>query len=31
MNVKLIDRQPTAVAYLRHIGRYGKPILEFWH
>lgn len=30
MNVKLIDRQPAAVAYLRHVGPYGNPISEFW-
>jgi AraC family transcriptional regulator len=30
MNVKLIDRQPTPVAYLRHVGPYGNPISEFW-
>jgi AraC family transcriptional regulator len=30
MNVTLVDRQPTTVAYLRHIGPYGEPISEFW-
>ena len=30
MNVKLVDRKPTTVAYLRHIGPYGQPISEFW-
>lgn len=30
MNVTLIDRQPAHVAYMRHIGPYGKPIGEFW-
>ena len=30
MNVKLIDRQPVTVAYLRHIGPYGEPLSEFW-
>src|SRR2546422_10442746 len=30
MNVKLIERQPTAVAYLRHLGPYGQPVLQFW-
>lgn len=30
MNVRLIDRQPTNVAYLRHIGPYGQPLSEFW-
>lgn len=26
MNMKLIDRQPVTVAYLRHLGAYGEPI-----
>ena len=30
MNVKLIDRQPAAVAYLRHVGPYGESISRFW-
>jgi AraC family transcriptional regulator len=30
MNVKVIDRQPTSVAYLRHLGPYGDPIARFW-
>lgn len=30
MNVKLIDRQPVTVAYLRHLGAYGEPISRFW-
>ena len=30
MNVKLIDRQPVTVAYLRHLGPYGEPISRFW-
>jgi AraC family transcriptional regulator len=30
LKVKLIDRQPTTVAYMRHIGSYGQPISEFW-
>jgi AraC family transcriptional regulator len=30
MNVKLIERQPVAVAYLRHLGPYGEPISLFW-
>lgn len=30
MDVRLIDRQPTPVAYLRHVGPYGMPISEFW-
>lgn len=28
--VRLIDRQPTSVAYLRYIGPYGQPISAFW-
>ena len=30
MNVRLIERQPTSVAYLRHLGPYGPPVLQFW-
>ncbi len=30
MRVKFVDRQPTTVAYLRHIGPYGQPLAEFW-
>lgn len=30
MNVKLIDRQPVTIAYLRHLGPYGEPLSEFW-
>ena len=30
MNVKLIDREPVRVAYLRHTGRYGPSIGTFW-
>ena len=30
MNVKLLDRQPTTVAYLRHLGPYGAPLSRFW-
>lgn len=30
MKVTLIDRQPTTVAYLRHVGPYGKPVSDFW-
>jgi AraC family transcriptional regulator len=30
MNVKLIDRQPVTVAYLRHLGSYGEPLSLFW-
>src|SRR5262245_9561537 len=30
MNVKLIERQPIRVAYMRHTGPYGEPIGRFW-
>jgi AraC family transcriptional regulator len=30
MNVKLIDRKPTTVAYLRHVGPYGPDLSRFW-
>jgi AraC family transcriptional regulator len=30
MRVEVIDRNPTAVVYLRHVGPYGAPIGEFW-
>ena len=30
MNVRLIDRQPASVAYLRHLGPYGEAISLFW-
>jgi AraC family transcriptional regulator len=30
MNVKLVDRQPVNVAYLRHTGPYGPPLGRFW-
>ncbi|MBM7060059.1 GNAT family N-acetyltransferase [Pseudomonas sp. UL073] len=30
MNVRLIDRRPTELAYLRHLGAYGEPISRFW-
>jgi AraC family transcriptional regulator len=30
MNVSIVDRQPTSVAYLRHIGPYGSALSEFW-
>lgn len=30
MHVKLIERQPTRVAYMRHTGPYGEPISRFW-
>lgn len=30
MKVTIVDRQPTTVAYLRHVGPYGKPLSDFW-
>lgn len=30
MDVRLIDRQPVSVAYLRHLGPYGAAISLFW-
>ena len=30
MNVKLIDREPATLAYLRHVGPYGEPLSRFW-
>ncbi|HSW24030.1 MAG TPA: GyrI-like domain-containing protein [Burkholderiaceae bacterium] len=30
MDVKLIERQPQRVAYMRHTGPYGDPIAHFW-
>ncbi len=30
MQVQLIDRPPTRIAYRRHIGPYGAPIHAFW-
>jgi AraC family transcriptional regulator len=30
MKVTIVDRQPTSVAYLRHVGPYGKQISDFW-
>jgi AraC family transcriptional regulator len=30
MQVKLIDRAPVYVAYLRHTGPYGPPLGKFW-
>jgi AraC family transcriptional regulator len=30
MNVKLIERQPATIAYLRHLGPYGPDIARFW-
>jgi AraC family transcriptional regulator len=30
MKVRLVDRQPRTIAYLRHQGPYGEPISRFW-
>ncbi len=30
MHVKLVDRTPADVAYLRHTGPYGAPLSSFW-
>lgn len=30
MNVKVIQRRPIKVTYLRHIGPYGQPLSKFW-
>jgi AraC family transcriptional regulator len=30
MFVELIDRKPTAIAYLRYVGPYGAPVAHFW-
>ena len=30
MNVRLIEREPAHVVYLRHVGPYGEPISRFW-
>ena len=30
MNVTLVDRQPTPIAYLRYTGPYGAPVGAFW-
>jgi AraC family transcriptional regulator len=30
MKVQIIERKPTAIAYLRHVGPYGQPIGTFW-
>jgi AraC family transcriptional regulator len=30
MKVQIIERKPTSIAYLRHIGPYGQPIGTFW-
>jgi AraC family transcriptional regulator len=30
MNVEIVDRQPTQIAYLRYVGPYGSAISAFW-
>jgi AraC family transcriptional regulator len=30
MKVDVIDRKPTIIYYLRHVGPYGEPISAFW-
>ena len=30
MKVQIIERKPTPIAYLRHVGPYGQPIGTFW-
>jgi AraC family transcriptional regulator len=30
MKVKIIERKPVKVTYLRHVGAYGPPLSEFW-
>lgn len=30
MNVKLVDRPPATIAYLRYLGPYGQPVSAFW-
>ena len=30
MKVQIIERKPTPIAYLRHVGPYGQPIGAFW-
>lgn len=30
MMVKIVDRQPVTIAYLRHLGPYGEPLSRFW-
>jgi AraC family transcriptional regulator len=30
MKVKIIERKPVVVTYLRYVGPYGRPISEFW-
>jgi len=30
MKVEVIERKPTPIAYLRHVGPYGEPLSVFW-
>lgn len=30
MKVTIVDREPTTLAYLRHVGPYGRPVSDFW-
>jgi AraC family transcriptional regulator len=30
MNVQIIERKPTPIAYLRYVGPYGQPVGAFW-
>ncbi len=30
MKVRILDRHPVQVAYLRHVGPYGQPLSTFW-
>src|SRR3989442_10617815 len=30
LDVRLVDRRPTIVAYLRHVGPYGPGLADFW-
>ena len=30
MNVRLVDREPVYIAYLRYTGPYGPPVGKFW-
>ena len=30
MDVRLVERTPQRVAYMRHVGPYGEPISRFW-
>jgi AraC family transcriptional regulator len=30
MKIEIVEREPTPIAYLRHVGPYGEPIGIFW-